>query len=148
MAHTSSNILLHLIFSTAGRRPLIKASFRDDLFAYLGGIVREMRGIALIVNGEPDHVHMLIRVRPVHSAAEIVRVVKTNSSRWVREKYAARFAWQTGYGVFSVSESSAEDVTEYIATQHEHHKKRSFQEEYVAFLKKNHVEYDPRYVWD
>jgi putative transposase len=148
MSHTSGNILLHLIFSTQGRRRLIRPEFRDDLFAYLGGIVREMHGTALIVNGEPDHVHMLIRVRPVHSAAEIARVVKTNSSRWMREKHTRNFAWQTGYGVFSVSESSVLDVTEYIAKQQKHHQKRSFQEEYIAFLKKNHVEYDPKYIWD
>jgi REP element-mobilizing transposase RayT len=96
MSHTSGNILLHVIFSTQGRRPLIKPEFGNDLFAYLGGIVREMRGTALIVNGEPDHVHMLIRVRPAHSASEVVRVVKANSSRWVREKHSAGFAWQTG----------------------------------------------------
>jgi putative transposase len=148
MSHTSGNILLHFIFSTLGRRALIKDEFRDDLFAYLGGIIREMNGTALIVNGANDHVHMLVRVRPVHSAAEIARVVKTNSSRWVREKYSARFGWQTGYGVFSVSESNVAAVTEYIAGQQEHHKERSFQEEFVAFLKKNHIEYDERYIWD
>jgi len=148
MSHTLGNILFHLIFSTHGRRPLIGHEFRDDLFAYLGGIVREMHGTALITNGEPDHVHMLIRVRPTHSAAEIARVVKTNSSRWVRERHSRDFAWQTGYGVFSVSESNITAVTKYIANQHEHHKKHSFQEEFVAFLKMNHVEYDPRYIWD
>jgi REP element-mobilizing transposase RayT len=148
MSHTSGNILLHFIFSTAGRRPLILPEFRDDLFAYLGGIVREMNGTALIINGESDHVHMLIRVRPVHSAAVIVRVVKANSSRWVRGKYSPRFGWQTGYGVFSVSESHVAAVTEYIAGQKEHHEKHSFQEEFVAFLKKNHIEYDERYIWD
>ena len=115
MPHTSGNILLHFIFSTQQRRPLIKPEFRDAVFAYLGGIVREMNGTALIINGEPDHIHMLIRVRPVHSAAEIVRVMKTNSSSWVREKHSLRFAWQTGYGVFSVSESSVAAVTAYIA---------------------------------
>jgi len=148
MSHTSGNILLHFIFSTAGRRPLIKAGFRDDLFAYLGGIVREMDGTALIVNGESDHLHMLVRARPAHSAAEIVRVVKANSSRWVREKHSAGFRWQRGYGVFSVSESSAATVSAYIAGQQEHHRKQSFQEEFIAFLRKNHVEYDPKYVWD
>jgi len=147
MSHTSGNILLHIIFSTAQRRPLIKPEFRNDLFAYLGGIVREMHGTALIINGEPDHIHMLIRIRPAHSAAEIVRVVKTNSSRWLREKHSAEFAWQTGYGVFSVSESSVAAVTKYIAGQQEHHKKHSFQEEFVAFLKKNNVTYDERYIW-
>ncbi len=148
LSHTSGNILLHFIFSTQGRRPLINAEFRGDLFAYLGGIVREMNGTALIVNGTADHVHMLLRIRPVHSSAEIVRVVKANSSKWVREKWSREFAWQTGYGVFSVSESNVVAVTKYIAGQEEHHKKHSFQEEYVAFLKKNHVEYDEKYIWD
>jgi putative transposase len=148
LSHTSGNILLHLIFSTHARRPLIKPEFRDDLFAYLGGIIREMQGTALIINGTADHVHLLVRVRPTHSAAEIARVVKTNSSRWVREKFDAKFAWQTGYGVFSVSESSVSAVTKYIAEQEEHHKKHSFQEEYIAFLKKNHVEFDERYIWN
>ncbi len=148
MSHTCGNILLHLVFSTAGRRPLIKPEFRDDLFAYLGGIVRGMQGIALIVNGTADHVHMLVRIRPVHSAAEVTRVVKANSSGWVREKWSSDFAWQTGYGVFSVSESRVAAVTKYIAGQEEHHKKHSFQEEFLAFLKKNNVTYDEKYLWD
>jgi len=148
MPHTSGNILLHFIFSTHGRRPLIKAEFRNDLFASLGGIVREMNGTALIVNGTADHVHMLIRARPAHSAAGIARVVKANSSRWLSEKHSADFAWQTGYGVFSVSESNADATIAYIAGQQEHHKKRSFQEEFVVFLHKNHVQYDPQYIWD
>ena len=148
MSHTSGNILLHFIYSTQGRRPLIKSEFRADLFAYLGGIIREMDGIALIVNGTADHIHMLVRARPAHSPAEIARVAKANSSHWVHEKWDSEFAWQTGYGVFSVSESNVDAVTKYIAVQEEHHKARSFQEEYVAFLKKNHVEYDARYIWD
>jgi REP element-mobilizing transposase RayT len=85
LSHTAGNIVLHLIFSPRDRRPLITSKIRADLFAYLGGIVREMHGIALIINGTADHVHMLIRIRPVHAAAEIARVVKTNSSRWVRK---------------------------------------------------------------
>jgi putative transposase len=148
LSHTSGNILLHFIFSTLGRRPLIKPAFRGDLFAYLGGIVREMNGVALIINGTADHVHLLLRIRPVHSSAEIARVVKANSSKWTREKWSREFAWQTGYGVFSVSESNVAVVTKYIAGQEEHHKKHSFQEEYVAFLKKNHVEYDEKYIWN
>jgi putative transposase len=148
MPHTSGNILLHFIFSTHGRRPLIKSEFSGDLFAYLGGIIREMDGTALIVNGAVDHVHMLVRARPAHAPAEIVRVVKANSSRWVHEKWDSEFAWQTGYGVFSVSESNAAAVTRYIAEQEEDHRKHSFQEEYVAFLRKNNVAYDERYIWD
>jgi len=148
VSHTSGNILLHMIFSTHERRPLIKPDFRADLFAYLGGIIREMDGTALIINGSSDHVHMLVRIRPTHSSAQIARVVKANSSRWVHEKWDSKFAWQTGYGVFSVSESNAAAVTKYIAEQEEHHQKHSFQEEFVAFLKKNHVAYDERYIWE
>ena len=148
MSHTSGNILLHMIFSTHGRLPLIKSDFRADLFAYLGGIIRVMDGTALIVNGTADHVHMLLRIRPAQSSAQIVRVVKANSSRWVHEKWDSQFAWQTGYGVFSVSESNVAAVTKYIAEQEEHHRRHSFQEEFVAFLKKNNVAYEERYIWD
>jgi len=148
LSHTSGNILLHLIFSTRGRRPLIKPKFRDDLFAYLGGIVREMRGTALMVNGIADHVHLLVRIRPAQSAAEIVRVIKANSSKWVSGKWNSEFAWQTGYGVFSVSESNVAAVKKYIANQEEHHRTHSFQEEFLAFLKKNNVAYDEKYLWD
>jgi len=127
---------------------LLKPNFRPDLFAYLGGIIREMGGTALMINGTADHVHMLVRVRPAHSPAETVRVAKANSSRWVHEKWNSDFAWQTGYGVFSVSESNVAGVTRYIAEQEKHHRKLSFQEEYVAFLKRNNVAYDERYIWD
>jgi putative transposase len=136
-----------MIFSTQGRLPLIKPEFRNDLFAYLGGIIREMRGTALIISGTADHVHVLVRIRPVHSAAEVARVIKTNSSGWVRAKWSSDFAWQTGYGVFSVSESNVGAVTKYIASQEQHHKKRSFQKEFLAFLKKNNVAYDEKYLW-
>jgi putative transposase len=148
VSHTSGNILLHLIFSTTGRRPLIKPEFRHDLFAYLGGIVRGMRGTAMIVNGTADHVHMLVRIRPSQSAAEVTRVIKANSSGWVREKWNSAFAWQTGYGVFSVSESKVAALTKYIAGQKEHHKRHSFQDELLEFLKKNNVAYDQKYLWD
>ena len=91
---------------------------------------------------------MLVRIRPLQSVAEIARVVKTNSSRWLNEKCSTKFAWQAGYGAFSVSESNVGTLTKYIAMQEEHHKKRSFQEEFVAFLRKNNVVYDERYLWD
>ena len=109
--------------------------------------MRGMNATALIVNGTADHVHMLIRIRPAHSAAELARVVKVNSSGWVREKWMPGFAWQTGYGVFSVSESNVATVAKYIANQEEHHRKHSFQKEYLAFLKKNNVVYDQKYIW-
>jgi REP element-mobilizing transposase RayT len=143
MSHTAGNIVLHIIFSTKDRQPFITDDIRDDLFAYLGGIVREMHGTALIINGRADHV----RIRPIQAAAEIARVVKANSSRWAKEKWNLRFAWQTGYGAFSVSESNVVAVSKYIATQREHHRNHTFQDEYLAFLKKNKIEFDERYIW-
>jgi putative transposase len=148
MAQTSGNVVIHLVFSTKEQRPLINPELAANLFAYLGGIVHEMRAAALIVNGTSDHVHMLVRMRPSQSVAEIARVVKTNSSRRIHSKGRSQFAWQAGYGAFSVSESNVPAVTKYIASQEEHHRKRSFQEEFVAFLKKNNVAYDERYIWE
>ena len=149
MAHTSSNILVHLIFSTKQRLALIAPDMKAGLFAYIGGIVRQHHGVAVLVNGTADHVHMLLRMPTDHSTAEMARIIKANSSRWVHEKWPdhAQFGWQTGYGAFSVSASNAEAVTKYIAEQEVHHQTRSFQEEFVAFLKKNGVSYDERYIW-
>src|SRR5258708_34503384 len=141
MAQTCGNIVVHIIFSTKGRVPLITPEIRTDLFAYLGGIIRELRATALVINGTADHVHVLARIRPIHSPAEIARVIKANSSRWAHQKRRAKFAWQAGYGVFSVSESNVASVTRYIADQEAHHRKRSFQEEFGALLKNNKVAY-------
>lgn len=106
MAQTCGNVVVHLIFSTKLRKPLIARDFRSDLFAYLGGTVWELRGAALIISGTCDYVHMPIRIRPAHSIAEMARIVKTNSSGWIRKKGYKEFGWQSGYGAFSVSESS------------------------------------------
>ena len=107
-----------------------------------------MHGTALIISGTAEHVHMFVRTRPARAPAELARVVKTNSSRWVREKWSPNFEWQTGYGVFSVSESNVAAVTKYIASQEEHHKKHSFQDEFLAFLTKNGIAADEKYIWD
>jgi len=98
MPHTSSNLLVHLIFSTKQRHPSIAPETKDDLFAYMGGIIREMHGVALIVNGTTDHVHLLARIPPVCSVAEMTRILKANSSRWAHEKWPGHraFSWQTG----------------------------------------------------
>jgi mRNA interferase MazF len=101
MPQTCGNIVVHLIFSTKQRLPLITPEIRTDLHAYLGGIVRETGGRALIINGICDHLHMLIRIRPMHSVAEVTRIIKTNSSKWIHAKGHAKFAWQAGYGAFS-----------------------------------------------
>jgi putative transposase len=133
---TCGNLLIHLIFSTKERKPLITPSFRSGLLAYLGGIVRGMQGTALCINGTTDHVHMLVRIRPSQSVAEIARVVKTNSSRWLHEKGEEGFAWQAGYGAFSVSESNVRAVTEYIGRQEQHHARRPFRKSSWPFSRK------------
>jgi putative transposase len=150
MAHTYTYLLYHIVFSTKGRIPCLEADLRPDLFAYMGGIVRELRGKAYIVGGTNDHAHVLMTLPPTIGIAEAMRVIKANSSGWVHDKWPSRgaFAWQTGYGAFTVSQSNSRSVAGYIADQEEHHRRRSFQEEFLALLKKHGVEYDERYLWD
>jgi putative transposase len=149
MSHTFTHIVIHLVFGTKDRAPLISIEIKEALFAYMGGIIREIGGKAIIVNGMPDHVHLLLSLPPTLAPAEVVRVVKANSSKWVHEKWLARrtFGWQQGYGAFSVSRSGVKDVEDYIAGQEEHHRKMSFQEEFAALLKRHGIEYDERYLW-
>ncbi len=147
MAQTFTNLLTHIIFSTKDRMPVILPQFRPDLHAYMGGIIRELGGRARLINGTADHIHLLAGLPPTLAIADVLRVIKTNSSRWVREEKTRRFGWQAGYGAFSVSESKAPEVMRYIANQEQHHRKRTFQEEFLAFLKKNNIEYDERYIW-
>jgi putative transposase len=149
MGHTATNVLVHFIFSTRHRAPLIAGEMQGDLHAYIGGIVREVGGVALCINGMPDHVHLLVRMPAMHSVADVARLVKTNSSRWVHERWPQfkTFAWQPGYGAFSVSESGQSAVRGYIQRQQQHHTKRSFKDEFVVFLKKNHIIVDEKYLW-
>lgn len=150
MPQTLSNILVHIVFSTKGRIEWLHEDIRKELYPYVGGIIREMRGRALAIGGMKEHVHLLTRVPHATSVSELVRVVKSNSSGWIHKKWRshAAFAWQEGYGAFSVSASDVQSVSDYIMNQERHHGKRSFQEEFVEFLKENGVEYDERYIWD
>ena len=147
MAQTLTNLLTHVIFSTKDRKPLIEESFRTGLHAYLGGIVREMGGTALMAGGTADHVHLLIAMPPTISTADAMRIIKTNSSRWLNETHTRRFSWQAGYGAFSVSQSNAAAVIKYISAQETHHRTRTFQEEFVSFLRKHGISYDERFIW-
>jgi len=150
MAHTYASLLYHCIFSTKDRVPVIVPKLAPELFAYMGGIVRSLDGIPMLINGVVDHVHMMIALPPTLSVADTMRLVKTNSSKWVHEgssEYAS-FAWQTGYGAFSVSRSNVPAVEAYIAKQEEHHRTMTFQEEFVAFLKRHGISYDERYIWE
>lgn len=148
--HTYSNILLHIIFSTKERRPTIQTAFRDRLFEYLGGIAREEFGRALRVGGTENHVHGLIVLRPSISVSDAMMKWKSLSSGWLHETFpgAGEFGWQNGYGAFSVSESNAKRVIQYIDGQAAHHKEVSFEDEFIRFLERHGIQYDPRYVWD
>jgi REP element-mobilizing transposase RayT len=149
MAHTFTNLLYHIVFGTKDRAPSIDVEFRSDLHAYLGGIVRELNGAAIIVNGTDDHIHALVKLPATASIADTLRIMKTNSSRWAHEQHRrSKFAWQSGYSAFTVSESGAPRVRAYIEQQEEHHRHKTFAEEYVAFLKKHRVSYDPRYIFE
>ena len=150
MPATYSRILLHFVFSTKQRSRMITADLQSRLYAYIGGIVRDEKGALYEIGGMPDHVHLLIRWRTDESVATLMRNVKSHSSLWVHQTFPtmSAFAWQEGYGVFSVSESQIEMVHNYIRNQEHHHHVTTFEEEFVAFLKAHNVEYDERYIWN
>jgi REP element-mobilizing transposase RayT len=149
MAHTYTSFLIHVIFSTSGRAPLLSDGIRPNVHAYLGGILRELDAIPIAIGGTADHVHLLTRLPANLALADCLRIVKTNSSQWVKERWPQRrmFAWQGGYRAFSVSESRRAAVIRYIRDQAQHHRRISFQDEFLALLKNHRVEFDDRYIW-
>ncbi len=146
MAHTYATIFVHLVFSTKERAALIPAEKLGSLWAYVMGIARNHGVIPIAVGGTPNHLHALIQLPATMSVADAANKLKSNSSRWM-SGHGPRFAWQEGYGAFSVSPSQVESVKEYVANQAEHHKRRDFEEEFVALLKNCGVDYDPKYVF-
>jgi len=148
MAHTYCSSLFHCAFSTKERRKFITDGVQERLWAYLGGIARNHEMKPLAVGGAEDHVHILLSLPATKTIAQAMREIKQGSSRWMHETCGMTdFAWQEGYGAFSFGSNQVEATIAYIAGQREHHRKRDFQSEFVAFLKKNGIEYDPRFVW-
>ena len=149
MAHSFTHLLSHVVFSTKNRVPCLDGELRNRLFPYMSGIIHELGGGVSTINGTNDHVHLLLRLPAAEPLADVMRVLKTNSSRWVHVTWATRrsFAWQTGYGAFSVSQSIADEIVRYIQNQEEHHRSMTFQEELIALLKRPGIEYDERYMW-
>lgn len=150
MSHAFTNVLLHIVFGTRERLPQITSEIRPELHAYLGGMVRECEGETLIINGTSDHVHLLARIATKIAISEAMSKIKANSSRWIHENWPASssFAWQTGYGAFSVSASNVAAVSEYIRTQEEHHRRMSFEQEFIELLRRHGVQYDPGRLWE
>jgi len=141
---------LHIVFSTKYRQPLITEAIADELYTYLGGICKNMACQPIKVGGHVDHIHILCMLSKKVTLTKLMEEVKSHSSKWIKTKGKEfeNFYWQNGYGAFSVKPSEVERVVEYIANQKEHHRKKAFQHEYRGILKKYHVEYDERYVWE
>jgi putative transposase len=149
MPQSLSSLLVHLIFSTKDRYPfLVENDLTGLMHAYLGGILREANCPSLVIGGTADHVHAFFRLSRTNDIAKVVELLKSRSSRWVKTKGVEKFAWQRGYGCFSVGQSQVEELVRYIRNQADHHAKVSFQEEYRQFLQRYQIEFDERYVWD
>jgi putative transposase len=148
MGHTYANLLCHVIFSTKERTPWLDAPLKARLFPYMGGIIRELDATALLINGPRDHVHILAALPAKIALSEVVGKVKANSTRWVHQEFSNHwdFAWQAGFAAFSVSHSKTEAILRYIANQEERHRKTSFKEELIAFLERQGISYDERYL--
>ncbi len=149
MAHTYTSLLFHCVFSTKERRPWIDADLQGRLWPYLGGIAAENRMKAFAVGGTNDHVHMVLSVPSTMPVSKAMQLIKGGSSKWIHNTFPKHrgFAWQEAYGAFSIGVSQVSATRKYIENQAEHHRKTSFQDEFVAFLKKHEIQYDPKYIW-
>ena len=148
MPSTHLSLHFHIVFSTKDRQPFIADTWRARLHEYLGGLIRAADGIPEAIGGTTDHVHLLVGLKATHVLSEFVQDIKQTSSRWIHDTIGVKaFAWQPDYGAFTVSVSNCDAVKEYIAHQVEHHRTKSFQEEYVTFPKKHDVEFDEKYLW-
>lgn len=150
MSQSLANLYVHLIFSTKERVPILSPEVRPDLHAYMATVLANLNSPAVIINSVADHVHLLFKMGRTVTLAQVVEDVKKSSSKWIKTQGEgfAGFAWQAGYGGFSVSESSVPRVANYIRGQEEHHRVKTFQEEYRVFMKRHRMEWDERYVWD
>lgn len=150
MANTYHQIFIQLIFAVKGRQSLLKTEFRQDLFKVMSSMISELGHKSIIVNGMSDHVHCLIGFNPDQKISELVRDLKTKTSHFMKDKNwsTGNFSWQSGYGAFSYSRSQLEGVYRYILKQEEHHRKKSFKEEYLEFLEKFEIDYKSEYLFE
>lgn len=140
--------MIHLVFSTKNREPKIETEMEDPLHKYLSGILRKQGSPVIAIGGMPDHVHVLFSLSRNTTIAELVRTLKADSSRWLKVNGLRKFQWQSGYGAFSVGASGRGKAVAYIRNQKNHHKKKTFKEEFLEFLRRYDIEYDERYIWD
>ena len=149
MSHSYCSSLYHCVFSTKERRKTIDADLQSRLWPYLGGIARDNGMKTLAIGGVEDHVHLLLSLQSTMHVSKTMQLVKGGSSKWIHDTFPERreFAWQEGYGAFSIGVSQIDDTKRYIENQAEHRRRHTFEEEFIAFLERHGIEYDPRYVW-
>ncbi|NGX41967.1 MAG: hypothetical protein K940chlam7_00241 [Chlamydiae bacterium] len=149
MSHTYHMLLYHLVWSTKNRCPFIIKSYQDRLYRYMGGTFRSLKCHPVQVGGMPDHIHALVSIPPNVTISEIVRNAKVSTNNWMSQTFpeTKSFAWQKGYGAFSVSPSNSNAVITYIQNQETHHKKSDFKEEFIALLNKHGITFDEKYLW-
>ncbi len=149
MSQSLSKLFVHIVYHTKHNHKLLHKEIRPELYAYMGALIKDNDSIPIIINGVEDHVHILCIMSKNIALAKLVENVKKYSSKWLKTKGAnyKTFAWQNGYGAFSVSYNAHESVKDYILTQEEHHKKVTFREEYIALLKDHDIDFDENYLW-
>jgi REP element-mobilizing transposase RayT len=150
MPQSLARLHTHLIFSTKNREPIIDDAIREVLHAYMATVLQNLGCAPVLINSVEDHVHLLFDLSRTVSVSQVVEDVKKSSSKWIKTQGSmfSSFSWQSGYGAFAVSEAKVAIVRAYIADQREHHRKKTFQEEYRQFLEKHNIVFDERYVWD
>ena len=149
MASTYTSLTYHIVFSTKHRRPSLTDAIRSETYNYIAGIIANKHGQVLEMGGVPDHIHLVTSCSPTIALADFVRDIKANSSKWLREDKGRRdFQWQTGYGAFSVSRSQIDAVQQYVRNQPEHHRKRSFEDEFRDILKRHGISFDEKYLFE
>jgi len=142
-----TNLLYHIVYGTKDRLPLITKELRPDLHRFLGGLVNDLHGAPLEINGVADHVHVLARIKPVISISEFLIKLKSQSSGWANRQTRGRFKWQVKYGAFTVSQSQVERVREYIRNQETHHSRTSFEDEFKVLLRSHGIDFEEKYLW-
>ncbi|HEV3145981.1 MAG TPA: IS200/IS605 family transposase [Gemmataceae bacterium] len=150
MAHSYTNLLVHIVFGTKNREPRLQKPILERVLPFIASGIKDHGGIPLELNGVADHVHILAKVRQDRALSDLLRDIKACSSGWIHKNIPElqSFAWQAGYGAFSIGQSQIEAVRRYIQNQEEHHRTQTFQEEYIGFLELAGIEYDLRYLWD
>jgi len=150
MPNTYTQLYVHVVFAVKGRANLISRSWKEILYQYITGIFTNKNQKLMVINGMPDHLHLLIGLKPDCNLSDLVRDIKANSSKWINENkwVVGKFEWQSGFGAFTVGQSQIKTVVNYILNQEEHHKKKTFREEYIEFLNAYQIDFKPEYIFE